>query len=111
MKTCASAIVIGGPSRWKFNPPHARIMKNGRPVSSIPFCPAAQDAVEIPRALRHGVELFVAEMAGHDGDWNGELTRVLGDTGDQRARPLFAGCGGEYQDRDVFVVFDEIEDF
>src|SRR5215468_12268214 len=93
MKSYASLIVIGGPSRRKFNPPKvgAHPIKDSRPVPSIPFCPAAQDAVEIPRALRHGVELFVAEMAGHDGDWNGELTRVLSDTGDQRAWPLFAG--------------------
>src|SRR5437870_1158786 len=27
------------------------------------------------------------------------------------AWPLFAGCGGEYQDGDVFVVFDEIKHF
>jgi hypothetical protein len=63
-------------------------------------------AAEIPRALRHGVELLVAEMARDDGDRDGELARVLGDAGDERAWPLFAGCGGEYQDGNVFVVFD-----
>ena len=44
---------------------------------------------EIPRALRHGVELFVAEMAGDDGDRNGELARVLAD-GATRARTIAA---------------------
>jgi len=46
--------------------------------------------------------------AAQDG---GPKFRVLADARDQRAWPLFAGCGGEYQDGDVFVVFDEIKHF
>src|SRR3984893_7384919 len=63
------------------------------------------------RLSRHGVELLIAEVAGHDRDRDGKVTCGLADTGHERPRSLLARCSGEYQDGDVFVVLDEIEDF
>src|SRR5215831_9105769 len=63
------------------------------------------------RGSRHGIEFLIAKVAGHDRDRDGKVARGLADTGDERPRSLFAGRGREYQDGDVFVVLDEIEDF
>src|SRR5262245_29780557 len=59
---------------------------------------------------RHGVQFFVRQMAGHDGDGNRIGAGRLGEAGDQRARPFLAGAGGQHQDGDVLVLFDQLED-
>src|SRR5262245_33485284 len=60
---------------------------------------------------RQGVELLIAEVPGHDRDRDGKVARGLADTGNARPRSLLACRSGEYQDGDVFVILDEIEDF
>src|SRR6266508_653269 len=81
----------------------------GKP-SSISFASGATNGPKRSAPSRHRVEFFIAEMPGDDGDRNGKVARILGDTGNQRPRPLFARRGGKYQNRHVFVVLDEIED-
>src|SRR4029453_2901656 len=82
----------------------------GRP--SLAFAlPAHLTAGRAARGSRHGVEFLIAEVAGHDRDWDGKVARGLTDTGNERPRSLFAGRGGEHQNGDVFVVLDEIEHF
>src|SRR5437588_2975942 len=106
-------IVVGGAARWKFQPvaPTCRrgtAWRAARPLAfALPRTPPAHEA----RLSRHGVELLVAEVAGHDRDRDGKVARGLADTGHERPGSLLARCGGEYQDGDVFVVLDEIEDF
>src|SRR5215470_8484264 len=60
-------------------------------------------------ASRHGVEVLVAEVAGHDRDWDREVARVLADAGYQWARAFLAGGGREHQDGDVLVVLDQAQ--
>src|SRR5262249_35724655 len=72
------------------------------------FFPARWQA---PHGSRHRVEVLVAEVAGHDGDRNWKIARVLADAGHEWARPFLACSGGQHQDGDVLVVLDEIEDF
>src|SRR5882724_3992382 len=78
--------------------------------SSISFASGATNGPKRSAHLRHRVEFFVAEMSRDDSDRDGEFPRVLGDTGNQRPWSLFARRGGEYQNRHVFVVLDQIED-
>src|SRR5215470_13395182 len=105
-------ILIGGAARWKFQPA-LQPAEGQRPrvLRGSWLSLAAHLTAHEARRSRHGVELLIAEVAGHDRDRDGKVARGLADTGNERPRSLLAGRGGEYQDGDVFVVLDEIEDF
>src|SRR5262245_6765048 len=62
------------------------------------------------RASGQRVEFFIAEVAGNYGDRDGKVAGVRGETGNQRSRSFFAGCGGDYQGGDIFVVLNKVED-
>src|SRR5215467_7250586 len=72
--------------------------------------PASVSAPPSHCASGQRVEFFIAEVAGNYGDWDGKVAGVLGETGNQRSRSFFAGCGGEYQGGDIFVVLNKVED-
>src|SRR5215207_945836 len=60
--------------------------------------------------LGHGVEIFVAQFARNDSNWNGVGARRLGEAGYQRPRAVLAGTGGQDEQRDVVVLLDQLED-
>src|SRR5215471_14912215 len=108
---------MGHCSRWRraveVSTCRSDMPKGDGPACGMPLGSrfAARLTAHEARLSRHGVELLIAEVAGHDRDRDGKVACGLADTGHERPRSLLAGPGGEYQDGDVFVVLDEIEDF
>ena len=49
-------------------------------------------------ALRHRIEVLIAEVAGHDGDRDGKLARILDERGHERTRPFLSGPGSQHQE-------------
>ena len=49
------------------------------------------DGAGAAMASRHRIEVFIAEMAGHDRHRNGKVAGVLAEAGNKRARPFLAG--------------------
>src|SRR5215813_12238162 len=61
--------------------------------------------------LRHGIKVFVAQMAGHDRDRDGKGSGALGKARYHRPGPLLAGGGGQDEDRNILVLVDKLEQF
>src|SRR5919197_3013707 len=57
------------------------------------------------------IEIFVAQMARHDGDWNRVSAGILGEIGDQWSWPLLAARGGQDEGGDILVLVDRVENF
>src|SRR5438132_73758 len=70
---------------------------------SIPAYPGPSSA------LRQGVDLWVAQIAWHDGDWNRKRTHHFGQRGDDRAGALGTGVGRQNQHGDIDVLLDHVE--
>ena len=81
-----------------------------RQLARAPTSVSAPPSHARKRASGQRVEFFIAEVAGNYGDRDGKVAGVLGETGNQRSRSFFAGCGGEYQGGDIFVVLNKVED-
>src|SRR5436190_1386143 len=60
-------------------------------------------------SLRHRIQVFVAQVAGHDGDRDRKGAGGLDQARDQRAGALLAGAGGKNQRRDLLVLVDQLE--